>query len=472
MSESVKTTLVVTAHNYGRFLLQCVESVLAQTANDWELIVVDDGSTDDTPAILAGYARDPRVSVQRLEGGGLAAAVNHGIRQARGAYIMRLDADDFLEPHAVALLSAYLDRHPDVGLVYPDHFTVNEEGVFLGYTRVLDFGKGGRGMGRLPLPGGSLCRKACYETVGGYDETLRYQEDYEFWLRLTRCYAVAALHLPLLSYRQHAQSMSRNVASRAAARRQVKRIHAASLRAASKPTGLILIPSQWPGEPARSQDSLWAPMGGSTLLDETLRLVPSRGWEDRVLVVSGSESLRQVCEARGLRVAPWPDGGPTVPGWPAPLQFLQQVVAEAGDLPPWEVAILLSPYCPFRHTERVEEALDTLVLHPCELVLSIEADPVQAWAEGQEGLDRLCVKAPGAGGRRIVREAGELWAVRREVLQEGRLLATCRTGYVELLAPEAWTVKDELSASLCEGLLAAGLEYLKPGVFVRNKGEH
>lgn len=465
-----KVSVVVTAHNYGRFLVQCLDSVLDQTCPDLELIVVNDGSTDDSAAVLARYASDPLVTVHTLSGVGLAAAANYGIRRARGAYILRLDADDYLDRHAVALQASFLDQHSDVGLVYPDHFTVSEQGAFLGYTRALTFSQRERGVGRLPLPGGSMYRKRWFDVVGGYDETLRYQEDYDFWLRVTAHCQVASLHLPLLYYRQHAGSMSRNVASRAAARRHVKRTHAADLRAKSKAAALVVIPDQWPGEPTRSRDRLRAPLGDSTLLDQTLRLVSSEVREGRVLIVSDSSAVERACAALGLRRMSWPDGDAAVPGWPPALQALRRIVEEARGLPPWDVAVLLSPYCPFRHAERVEEALDTLALHQCDLVLSIEADPVQAWAEGPEGLSRLCVDAAGAGGGRIVREAGELLVATREALLEGRPLAACRTGYVEVLAPEAWTVKDEVSANLCAGLLAAGIAaQLKPGQFLMTK---
>lgn len=470
----MKTSVILTSHNYGRFLTQCVESVLNQTDQEWELIVVDDGSTDDTKAVLDAYAKDVRVTIHRLDGVGLAAAANHGIRQGKGMYILRLDADDFLDPHSIALLAAFLDRHPDVGLVYPDHFRVNEEGAFLGYTRTMDLDEGSNGIGRPPLPGGALCRKVCYEMVGGYNETLCYQEDYDFWLRLTARYKVAALHLPLLYYRQHAGSMSRNVASRAEARRYVKRTYASHAIGGRPLRTLVVIPADWPGEPARSQRRLCAPLGDSTLLDRTLRLLPSSNWEGEVVVVGKDPILTQACAARGVPVIAWPDMTQTVTGWPAPLEFLRSVASalEPSANRHWDLAILLSPYCPFRHSDRLTEVMDTMVIHDCDLVLSIGADVAHVWKERAKGLTSPESEGQEAGGTRLVREAGELWGARREVLDKHPALDTCRVGYVELLAIEEWTVKDELSARVCEDLLAAGpVDYLTTGAALRSKGE-
>ena len=104
-------SVVVPCFNYGRFLDECITSLAQQSHKAWECIIVDDGSTDDTPEVCARLARsDPRIRFFRQHNGGLSAARNAGIRQARGVMIQMLDADDCLQPRKIGNQAAFLDE--------------------------------------------------------------------------------------------------------------------------------------------------------------------------------------------------------------------------------------------------------------------------------------------------------------------------------------------------------------------------
>src|SRR5271170_1107899 len=110
-----RVSLVLAVYNGERHLPQSLESVLGQTFRDFELIVVDDGSTDRTPEILDGVARvDPRVVVVRQENRGLTASLIRGIGMARGTYVARQDADDVSKPERLGRQVAHLDAHPSI----------------------------------------------------------------------------------------------------------------------------------------------------------------------------------------------------------------------------------------------------------------------------------------------------------------------------------------------------------------------
>jgi len=130
-----KVTVYISCHNYGHFLAQAVESVLGQSYEDWELIIIDDGSVDETARVADHYATlyPDRVRVLRhATPRGLQVSAKRALEAARGDYIMRLDADDFLDESALLVLSSFLDHHPDVGLVYPNYVYLDEQGEFLG----------------------------------------------------------------------------------------------------------------------------------------------------------------------------------------------------------------------------------------------------------------------------------------------------------------------------------------------------
>src|SRR4051794_34828743 len=121
MSNPVRISVVVPAYNYAQFLPVALDSIIAQTYADWECIIVDDGSTDDTAAVADAYVRrDPRFRYIHQANRGLAGARNTGVRNATGDAIQFLDADDRLLPPKLERHAAYLEAHPECDIVYGD----------------------------------------------------------------------------------------------------------------------------------------------------------------------------------------------------------------------------------------------------------------------------------------------------------------------------------------------------------------
>jgi hypothetical protein len=455
--EQPTVSVILTARDYGRFLHRSVESVLAQTFEDWELVAVDDGSADETPDLLASYAPDPRVRVVTLSGVGLAAASNAGVRASRGRLVLRLDADDYLDPNALTVMAGELARRPEIGLVYPDYHCVDEEGRSLGHVRVPRVQDGARLLDSPPLAAGCLYRRSCFDAIGGYDETLRFQEDYDFWLRFTERFRAFGVGLPLLNYRQHGGSMSRNLAPRAAARRHVKRTFARRQAAASSGSAICVIPDAWPGAAGRDPALLCRDLGGQAALARVVGQAKACDAIGGTIVATEDGDVERVARTAGAEVVGFPPVEP-VPGDPAPLAWLRglakiwpaRLASQCG------VLLLASPFCPLRHPDRLHELLDTLAIHGVDLVVSVDAEPLQAWTAGVGGLGQV------SGGGRLLRDAGELLAVRMSWLVKGQALSEAVIGYIELLHPEWWCVKDEASWRVCESLLPEAVALVVP----------
>jgi glycosyltransferase involved in cell wall biosynthesis len=183
-----------------RFVGEAVESVLGQTLADLELIVVDDGSTDSTPALLAGFARaDARVRVLTQAVGGLTSALNAGCALVRAPLIARMDADDVALPDRLERQAAFLDAHPDVALLGGGIVLVDEAG------REFDR-EPGRAAPDLSeqnelVHGTVVMRADAFRALGGY--RLDQSEDYDLWLRFEEQHRVAALAEPVIRYRFH-----------------------------------------------------------------------------------------------------------------------------------------------------------------------------------------------------------------------------------------------------------------------------
>ena len=211
----MSVSLVIATYNHARFLGEALDSAVAQTLEGVEVVVVDDGSTDDTEAVLARYGG--RLRVIRQPNRGLAAARNTGLAAARGAYVSFLDADDVLLPTKLAEQAAILDRAPTVGWTYCD---VLIETIATGAeVRASErFGYGARMLEGWLFPElihgnfipaiAPLVRRTVLDAAGGFDERLTALEDWDLWLRLSLIAEARYTPAVLVRYRVHPGGMS------------------------------------------------------------------------------------------------------------------------------------------------------------------------------------------------------------------------------------------------------------------------
>lgn len=203
---------VITTYNYARYIAPAIESVLAQTLSPSQIIVVDDGSTDETEAIAAAYA-SVGVRYVRKENGGAGSARNRGIMESNGELIAFLDADDRWLPDKLALQVEHLQRYPEAGLVSGSEWQVFEserEPMFLRRkpTGVADMYKRLLVENVIGNPSLVLARRACFERAGLFDESLRLGQDWEMWIRITRLFPVGVVDAPLICFMRHTSSLT------------------------------------------------------------------------------------------------------------------------------------------------------------------------------------------------------------------------------------------------------------------------
>jgi glycosyltransferase involved in cell wall biosynthesis len=210
-------SVVIAAYNYGRYVAGALTSVLGQSFRDLEVIVVDDGSTDDTGSVVAPYLSDDRVRYHRADHIGQPAAKNIGIRQARGRLIAFLDADDLWLPTKLEKQLALLKANPAVGVVYSRRSLMDESGRPLEYEQPALFrGKVLEAMFRNNFIcfSSAIVHRRVFKHLGLFDESLALAIDYEFWLRVTSSYAFDYVDEPLVQYRTGHASLSRRTEER------------------------------------------------------------------------------------------------------------------------------------------------------------------------------------------------------------------------------------------------------------------
>ena len=203
-------SIILPAYNGAAYLAESLQSCLDQTFRDFELIVVDDASTDATGAIVAAFAAsDPRVRCVRHETNrGLPAALNTGFAASRGAYLTWTSDDNRYLPTALEAMARALDAEPAIAYVYADIELIDEGGAAIGTEAAmepLELLTGHEGTGIACF----LYRRAVYERIGDYAEDLFLAEDYDYWLRvLAAGLAMRHLRATLYQYRRHARSLT------------------------------------------------------------------------------------------------------------------------------------------------------------------------------------------------------------------------------------------------------------------------
>lgn len=210
-------SVIIPTYNHAGFLGEAIDSALVQTHPPIEVIVIDDGSTDNTAEVLAGYA--DRIRGVRQQNRGVAAARNAGVALSSGEFLAFLDADDVWSPEKTERQVRRFEAEPDIGLVHCGMDEIDATGSLV--RRVQDGLEGWVADDMLLfqrsviLGGGSgtMVPRALFDEAGGFDETLSTSADWDFYYRLARRYRVGFVEDVLLGYRIHGSNMHSNIAA-------------------------------------------------------------------------------------------------------------------------------------------------------------------------------------------------------------------------------------------------------------------
>lgn len=208
----VKVSVVIPAYNSMEYLPQTLANILCQTLQDFEVIVVNDGSSDNITDWFSENIKDPRLKLISQPNQGPSIARNTGMSHAQGNYIAFMDADDLWEPTKLAKQVQVLDEDPKVGLVYTWVSYIDSQGNLTGRIRK-------HNVNGMVLPTliqynlidcGSVAvvRRECFEKFGGFDQSVVPIEDWDMWLRIASQYSFKVISEPLVYYRQHMGSLS------------------------------------------------------------------------------------------------------------------------------------------------------------------------------------------------------------------------------------------------------------------------
>lgn len=293
-----RVTVLMPAFNASRFIPSAIESVLNQTYDDWELVIIDDASRDDTRTVVRSF-HDARIRlVEQDVNSGVASSLNLGLKVARGELVARLDADDIAYPERLSLQVAYLASHPECGVLGTSFDRIDEEGrqferciVPCNPTvvrwRLLTW--------NVLAHSSVMFRRNLALKVGGYDETAHNAEDHALWARLGLISEIAQLPDVLVAYRDNPNGVIRQ-ATRRSGSLEVSQTLFSLVSGSEVPLDVVrCLRGQPPTELARTASCMIA----RTILTRALwaMLRRARSDDERVELVSlWREQLERLCE--------------------------------------------------------------------------------------------------------------------------------------------------------------------------------
>ena len=467
---SVKASIVITAHNYAEYLERCLDSALSQTYDNYEVIVVDDGSTDRTPEILNTYQQEnpDRLRTIRLEGRGLPAASNAGIEAANGEYVVRLDADDYFDENLVTVEAEYLNNNPFVDLVYPDYYTINDSEEIIDHVRNMRVNDEVKLLNRSPLAAGAMYKKSAWEEIGGYNKRLDYQEDFDFWIRFINEYTVRNVNLPLMYYRQHGNNMSNNLEGRLNARRDVKSEFVnTNVPSRVEDTEILgIIPARAESRfdvPESTSDPVTDPLAlheisGHSLLEYTVAEAQASDRLDRVVVSTENTEIAESAKRIGADVPFLREekmAKRDVLLGDLMTSTLEALADKEGYKP--DFVVLLQYISPLKTADVIDEVIDTWAMFDLDSVITVRRNEKFLWQPGKFGIEPLFEERLLREKREtLYDETGSIYGFSPDVVYEHDDVIGEQVGHVEMQRHRSIHIDTWFDLQICEMILRTG----------------
>ena len=386
-----KVSVYITCHNYGNYVVQAIQSVYDQIFSDWELLIIDDGSTDDSREKIESATVEKHDEVRLFFNDrprGLPFCANLAISEAHGEYLIRLDADDWFDESALLTMSEFLEKNTDKALVYPNYTYVDANGFHLGVENRKKIGTEAK---VLDLPAHGACtmvRKRVLKAIGGYSTQYNAQDGHEMWLNVIDRYEVANVTTPLFYYRQHANSLTKDNSKVLTARQKIKR---GARKKENKGVGIKVvgvIPAK--NTYKETPNICLEPIAGRPLIDYTLDAALGSELLDEVLVATDDDAVMDHCRSHESLIV-----------YRRPMSLSQshvkqlEVISDAVEyleedekiFP--DAIVLLNVHCPLKLPSDIDEAVDTLVLYGVDSVVSIYEDQELHFRHGHRGIEPL-----------------------------------------------------------------------------------
>lgn len=368
-------TVYITNYNYEKYIEKAIKSVLDQTFQDFEIIIIDDGSTDNSKEIILAYEKHPKIKVILQKNRGLNVTNNIALRVAQGRYIMRLDADDYLDSNALLVMVNILDNNPGSGMVFPDYYLVDEEDNILSVIKRHSFEKD---VSLFDQPAHGACtmiRRKILQKLGGYDEQYSCQDGYELWIKFITKYKPANTDTPLFYYRQHGSNLTSNEEKILNTRSKIK-YNFVKKNINKKPKVLAIIPVR--GEKYNAKNIPFIKINGQNIIDIKIKETLKSNYISKIIISSPDEDIES-------HIKSFYKNYPKIFFKERDKKFARLntgLVATVNDIledeyiqkEDFNIIVILSIEYPFIKNKMIDEAIDTMQIFDTESVISVRPE--------------------------------------------------------------------------------------------------
>lgn len=444
-------TVYITNYNYGKYLPQSIESVLNQKFKDFELIIIDDGSTDNSKEIIETYRYNHKIKFVYQQNKGLNTSNNIAINLSQGKYIVRLDADDYLDENALLVMVNQLDQDPNLAMVFPDYYLVDKDGNVFAQERRHNF----QNVLVKDQPAHGACtmiRKEVLVEAGSYCEDFSCQDGYDIWVKfINNNNKVGNINLPLFYYRQHDSNLTKNQEKILATRHEIikKNIDIDAIRL-KKHIAIIPVRGGEDEVPVALR-----PFAGATMLDITISGVTRSENISSIIIVTADERvMRYVKECYGERIV--------VLERPQVLSGLNVKLEGTIDYMlrchPYhfeaaETISLLNYEYPLRKHIYTDKAINTLYLYGVDSILSVKQRNANFYRHEGAGLIPFDSNKELRLERNIIyEETGGIHTFSLEAYRKSNSILTGRVGHVIIDEESSMRVLTERDFELAEYL--------------------
>ncbi|MCO4783741.1 MAG: N-acetylneuraminate synthase family protein [Candidatus Cloacimonetes bacterium] len=423
-----KVSVYITNYNYGKYLKQAIDSVLNQKFRDFEVLVIDDGSVDNSKEVLSLYANHPKVTIVYQKNKGLNVTNNIAIKLSKGDYIVRLDADDYLNDNALLLMADKLNRDPDLALVFPDYYLVDEEGELMSEEKRHDFNS----VTMMDQPAHGACtmiRKDILIELGGYSEEFSRQDGYELWIKIIKDKKVANIDLPLFYYRQHGKSLTNDKSKLLSTRHKIVEKHSQEFDVSSKKHLIIL-----PIRDASSEPLALREFADSTLLDICISRILDCSLDMSIVVSTPNSKILQYVDEKYKDKGVITDLRSKELSLPnVPIIDTIDSLLEKYDFDQCETMSVINYEYPLRGGFYIEKAINTMYLFEADAVLSVQKENANFYMHKGAGLDPINNNSELRLEREFIyKEVGGIHSVKSDSYAKNRQLIPERTTHILL----------------------------------------
>jgi len=431
VSLNPKITVYLVSHNYGSFAKQAIESVLKQSTDDWELLLINDGSSDNTQEVFESYSENPKIRIFHTGGVGLPAINNLALKEAKGEYLIRLDADDFFDENILLVLSNYLDNDQKLGIVIPDFYLVDTAGKIFLHSWRKKLEDMNHIIDQPPNGACTMIRIKELRDVGGYREDLGAQDGLDLWMKLKdRCNS-KNVNLPLFFYRRHGNNLTEQPVRIVNARRGIKADNAVKELNQNRPI-ILIIPCR------RSSDfidDLWSQkILDKSLLERDIEACSSSEMFDHIIVTCDnkeSEDIVKIKQKGDNRIEFFPrETDLTLPSNPISNTLIK--IANVYDPDSSGIIVMRYIQTPFVSKETIEEAVNTLIVSKTDSAFAVEEIHHEIFERQTDGLISINNQSSGvADSANLYRDSSSCIAIKTKSLRASEPLRTkASTGFV------------------------------------------